>query len=413
MIARTQPPTPDIDPISVDRLTSYIEQALLQTPELRHVWVCGEVSSATHHPSGIYFNLKDKVGRASLPAVIWKSQIPELATKPQIGIEVLAFGKIAIYAPHGKYQFQVQQVLPLGEGLQALKLQQLRQRLSAEGLFDKERKQPLPTQPQTIAVITSPTAAAWGDIRRTLLSRYPGVLVLFSPATVQGESAPQSISRAIDRVILDGRAEVVILARGGGSIEDLSCFNSEIVVRAIAECPIPIVTGIGHERDQSLADLAADLSAATPTAAAILIVPDLADLADEHRDRVERLRGAMQRVLIERQYQLNQLRIRCERIRPDRQLELETARIERLTQRLKLAIAGRLQTAQQEQLRLTERLNAIDPRLVLQRGYALIRQQDGAIVRDSANLLVGEDLSIQFGQSQAKVRVIEIDGKED
>jgi exodeoxyribonuclease VII large subunit len=216
-----------------------------------------------------------------------------------------------------------------------------------------------------------------------------------------------------NRVTLDGRAKVVILARGGGSIEDLSCFNSEIVVRAIAECPIPIVTGIGHERDQSLADLAADLPAATPTAAAILVVPDLADLADEHRDRVERLRGAMQRVLIERQYQLNQLRIRCERIRPDRQLELETARIERLTQRLKLAIAGRLQTAQQEQLRLTERLNAIDPRLVLQRGYALIRQHHGAIVRDSASLLVGEDLSIQFGQGQAKVRVVEIDGKED
>jgi hypothetical protein len=115
MIAQTKFPTLNIDPISVDRLTSYIEQALLQTPELRQVWVCGEVSSATHHPSGIYFNLKDKVGRASLPAVIWKSQIPELATKLQIGIEVLAFGKIAIYAPHGKYQFQVQQVLPLGE----------------------------------------------------------------------------------------------------------------------------------------------------------------------------------------------------------------------------------------------------------------------------------------------------------
>jgi exodeoxyribonuclease VII large subunit len=407
------PTTPGTDPVSVDRLTSYIEQALLQTPELRQVWVCGEVSSATHHPSGIYFNLKDKVGKASLPAVIWKSQIPELETKPQIGIEVLAFGKIAVYAPHGKYQFQVQQVLPLGEGLQALKLQKLKQRLSAEGLFDLECKQPLPTQPQTIAVITSPTAAAWGDIRRTLLSRYPGVFVLFSPATVQGEAAPQSIERAIDRVVLDGRAEVVILARGGGSIEDLSCFNSEIVVRAIAECPIPIVTGIGHERDQSLADLAADLQAATPTAAAILIVPDLEDLADEHSDRVERLRGAMQRVLIDQQSQLKQLRIRCERIRPDRQLELETARIERLSQRLKLAIAGRLQTAQQEQLRLTERLNAIDPRLVLQRGYALIRQHNGAIVRDSASLEMGEELSIQFGQGQAKVRVIEIDGKED
>jgi exodeoxyribonuclease VII large subunit len=183
---------PDIDPISIDRLTSYIEQALLQTPQLRQVWVTGEVSSATHHPSGIYFNLKDKVGKAVLPAVVWKSQIPELETKPQVGMEVLAFGRIAVYAPHGKYQFQVQQVLPMGEGLQALKLQKLKQRLSAEGLFDREHKRSLPTQPQIIAVVTSPTAAAWGDIRRTLLSRYPGVFVLFSPATVQGEAAPQS-----------------------------------------------------------------------------------------------------------------------------------------------------------------------------------------------------------------------------
>lgn len=188
---------PDIDPISIDRLTSYIEQALLQTPQLQQVWVSGEVSSATHHPSGIYFNLKDKVGKAILPAVVWKSQISELETKPQVGMEVLALGRIAVYAPHGKYQFQVQQVLPIGEGLQALKLQKLKQRLSAEGLFDRERKQPLPTQPQIIAVVTSPTAAAWGDIRRTLLSRYPGVLVLLSPATVQGEAAPQSIERAI------------------------------------------------------------------------------------------------------------------------------------------------------------------------------------------------------------------------
>jgi exodeoxyribonuclease VII large subunit len=152
---------PDIDPISIDRLTSYIEQALLQTPQLRQVWVTGEVSSATHHPSGIYFNLKDKVGKAVLPAVVWKSQIPELETKPQVGMEVLAFGRIAVYAPHGKYQFQVQQVLPMGEGLQALKLQKLKQRLSAEGLFDRERKRSLPTQPQIIAVVCTNKPSEW------------------------------------------------------------------------------------------------------------------------------------------------------------------------------------------------------------------------------------------------------------
>ena len=184
---------PDLDPISIDRLTRYIEQALLQTPQLRQVWVSGEISSASFHPSGIYFTLKDKLGKASLPAVVWKSQIPELETKPQAGMEVLAFGTISVYAPHGKYQFQVQQVLPLGEGLQALRLQRLKQRLSTEGLFDLERKQPLPTHPQTIGVVTSSTAAAWGDIQRVLRSRYPGVLVLLSPATVQGETAPKSI----------------------------------------------------------------------------------------------------------------------------------------------------------------------------------------------------------------------------
>ena len=403
----------ELDPISIDRLTSYIEQALLQTPQLRQVWVSGEVSSATHHPSGIYFTLKDKVGKAALPAVVWKSQIPDLETKPQLGMEVLALGKIAVYAPHGKYQFQVQQVLPMGEGLQALKLQKLKQRLSAEGLFDRERKQPLPAQPQTIAVVTSPTAAAWGDIRRTLRSRYPGVLVLLSPATVQGETAPQSIERAIERVTLDGRAEAIVLARGGGAIEDLSCFNSEIVVRAISECSIPVVTGIGHERDESLADLVADVTMATPTAAATVVVPALTDLAAEHAARVERLRGAMQRVLIDRQSQLDRLRIRCGQIKPDRQLELERERTYRLCQRLKLAIAGRLQIARQEQLRLTERLSALDPHQVLQRGYALVRDRDEAIVRDSNNLAIGAELSIQFGNGRTTVRVVEINGKKD
>jgi exodeoxyribonuclease VII large subunit len=403
----------NLEPVSIDRLTSYIERALLQTPELSQVWVSGEVSSATYHPAGIYFNLKDKVGKSALPAVVWKSQIPELEAKPQVGMEVLAFGKIAVYAPHGKYQFQVQQVLPMGEGLQALKLQKLKQRLSAEGLFDRSRKQSLPTHPQTIAVVTSLTAAAWGDIRRTLISRYPGVRVLLSPATVQGESAPQSIARAIDRVALDRRAEVLILARGGGAIEDLSCFNSEIVVRAISECSIPVVTGIGHERDESLADLAADVTMPTPTAAATIVVPALADLAAEHAAVVERLRGAMQRVLIKRQSQLSQLRSGCERIKLDRQLELERERTCRLCQRLKLAIAGRLQTARQEQLQLTARLNALDPRLVLQRGYALVRDNNEEIVRDRDNLAIGAELSLQFDNGRVKVRVVEIDGKKD
>ena len=403
----------DLDPISIDGLTRYIEQALLATPQLRQVWVSGEVSSATHHPSGIYFTLKDKVGKAALPAVVWKSQIPELETKPQVGTEVLVFGKIAVYAPHGKYQFQAQQVLPLGEGLQALRLQRLKQRLAAEGLFDRERKRALPAYPQTIAVVTSPTAAAWGDIERSLLARNPGVLVLFSPATVQGENAPTSIERAISRVAIDGRAEVLILARGGGASEDLSCFNSEIVVRAIAECPVPVVTGIGHDRDESLADLVADARATTPTAAAMLVVPDLQDEIDAHLGRIDRLQVAMQRVAIERQSQLDRLRLRCERIKPDRQLALEIDRLNGLQQRLQRAIAAKLQIVSQQQSHLRERCQTLDPRLVLQRGYALVRQTNGTLVRDSDRLVVGEELAIQLGRGRVKVSVIEVDrGKE-
>lgn len=213
-----------------------------------------------------------------------------------------------------------------------------------------------------------------------------------------------------NRVILDGRAEVLILARGGGATEDLSCFNSEIVVRAIAECPIPIVTGIGHERDEFLADLAADVRATTPTAAAMMVVPDLEDLVDDHLERIDRVRATIQRVLIERRNQLSQLRVRCERINPERQLELEANRLRGLQQRLRRAIVGRLQSAQKEQLHLRERCQALDPRLVLQRGYALVRQNNGEIVRDTEGLVIGAELSVQFSKGQAKLRVVEIDG---
>ena len=194
---------------------------------------------------------------------------------PAVGEQIIVLGSIRLYPARGEYQLSVWQAIPAGVGLQALRFQQLKNRLTAEGLFDDERKQPLPTHPQTIAVVTSPTAAAWGDIQKTLKSRYPGLQVLFSPATVQGEQAPNSIAKAIQRVEKDGRAEVLILGRGGGAVEELACFNDERVVRAIAECSIPIITGIGHQRDESLADLAADASVHTPTAAAEIVVPSL------------------------------------------------------------------------------------------------------------------------------------------
>jgi exodeoxyribonuclease VII large subunit len=188
--------------------------------QLRQVWVTGEVSSASRYRSGLFFTLQDPDAKAAINCVVWNSQIPKLATLPAPGDQLIILGKIHVHPQRGSYQLIGWQVLPAGEGLRALRYRQLRNQLEAEGLFDPQRKQSLPRHPQTIAVVTSPQAAAWGDIQRTLRRRYAGLHVLFSPALVQGDQAPASIVNAIRRVVRDGRAEVLIVSRGGGAIED-------------------------------------------------------------------------------------------------------------------------------------------------------------------------------------------------
>ena len=197
-----------------------------------------------------------------------------------------------------------------------------------------------------------------------------------------------------------------------GAVEDLSCFDSEIVVRAIAECSIPVVTGIGHERDESLADLVADVRAATPTTAAAVTVPTLEDLIDQHRRRVTQVRVTIAKVISKRQDRLKRLRLRCDRIKPDRQFKLERDRVNLIKQRLKRAIIARIQIAQVEQLSLREQCQALDPRLVLQRGYAVVRQQQGEIVRDANMLTVGDELSVQLGKGEVQVKIIEVHNNE-
>ncbi|HEY9812652.1 MAG TPA: exodeoxyribonuclease VII large subunit, partial [Candidatus Sericytochromatia bacterium] len=208
--------------LSVGGLTSYIQDLLEQDEQLRQVWVIGEVSSTNKHRSGVFFTLQDPQTKAAISCVTWSSQQDQLIQQPVAGEQLIVLGSIRIYPQRGQYQLTVWQALPAGEGLQALRYKQLRNRLEAEGLFAKERKRSLPIHPQTIAVVTSPQAAAWGDIQKTLRRRYPGLRVLFSPAIVQGEQAPASIVSAIERVVRDGRAEVIILARGGGAVEELA-----------------------------------------------------------------------------------------------------------------------------------------------------------------------------------------------
>ncbi len=394
--------------LSVGGLTDYIQALLSQDDQLYQVWVTGEVSSLFRHRSGLFFTLQDPDGKAALSCVIWNSEMEQLATLPVLGEQLIVLGRVGVHPPKGQYQLVVWQALPAGEGLRSLRYRQLRDRLEAEGLFDSERKRILPRHPQIVAVVTSPQAAAWGDIQRTLRHRYPGLQVLFSPALVQGDQAPDSIATAIDRVGRDGRAEVLILSRGGGATEDMACFNDERVMRAIVTCPIPVIAGIGHQRDESLADLVADVCAHTPTAAAEQAVPQLSALYTEHRDRTQQLQGAVRYHLELATHQLHQLKVRLQPRLIDRHLQQQKRSLSQLRQRLHHATTHRTQQATQQLQFLSQKLVAIDPQAVLRRGYALVRQENGNIARSTSALTVGTELHIHLSQGQLKVRVTEV-----
>ncbi|MGG6294787.1 exodeoxyribonuclease VII large subunit [Leptolyngbya sp. AN02str] len=393
--------------LSVGGLTAYIQALIEQDVQLQQIWVTGEVSSANHHRSGLFFTLQDPNGDASIHCIIWNSHLDRVVAMPAPGEQIVVLGRLNLYPQRGSYQLMVWQVLPGGEGLRALRLRQVRQRLEAEGMFAPERKRSLPSHPQTIAVVTSPQAAAWGDIQRTLRHRYPGLRVLLSPAQVQGEQAPESIVQAIARVEQDGRADVLIVSRGGGAVEDLACFNDERVVRAIALCSIPIVAGIGHQRDESLADLAADVCAHTPTAAAELVVPRLADLCYHHVERVLALQRATEYQLGHTQERLQRLRERLYRLNLVQQLQQRQQAIAWLRQQLIRSTNQRVQQATQHCHLLRQTLQTLDPKAVLQRGYALVRAEQGSIVRSAAEVVPDQVLWVQLAEGQIKAHVLE------
>jgi exodeoxyribonuclease VII large subunit len=394
--------------LSVAGLTTYIQALLEQNDQLQQVWVTGEVSSASRYRSGLFFTLQDPDAQAAISCVVWNNQLGKLVTQPVQGEQLILLGRIHVHPQRGSYQLVIWQALPAGEGLRALRYRQLRHRLDAEGLFDPQRKRLLPLHPQTIAVVTSPQAAAWGDIQRTLKRRYPGLHVLFSPALVQGDQAPASIVQAIDRVNRDGRAEVLILSRGGGAIEDMACFNDERVVRSIATCPIPVVSGIGHQRDESLADLVADVCAHTPTAAAELVVPRLSDVYAVHQERINNLHQALKQQISNAYDQLHRLGERLHRLQVNRQIRQETQAIVWMRQRLIQQTNQQMQQATQHCQMLRQKLNTLDPEAVLRRGYAVVRQTDGSLARSADQLIPGQTLQVRLPQGQITVQILDV-----
>ncbi len=368
------------------------------------VWVGGEISNFRAHGSGhFYFRLKD--ARSQIAAVMYRSANQTLPFRPRDGLDVIVRGRVSIYEMRGDLQLSVDWMEPRGLGGLQLALQQLKERLAAEGLFDDARKRPLPTWPRVVGVVTALTGAAIHDIVTTVRERMPSTRIVLRPVRVQGVGAGGEVVAAITDLNRLPEIEVIIVGRGGGSLEDLWAFNEERVARAVARCPVPVVSAVGHEVDVTLADLVADRRAATPTAAAMLVVPDRRELA-AHLDREgARLAAGLRSYLRRRAAQVDAL---AGRLRDPREsLALQKRRVDDLADRSERALHGLLRLARQHLRGAGERLQALSPLACLERGYAIARRADGRVVRAAHEVAPNDRLTLQFREGTARVRVEE------
>ncbi len=433
----------------VRRITYLIEE---EFPE--PIWVEGEITNLRRQPQSghMYFSLMDADTRAQIQAVWFQSRQSPNAGELKDGQRVRVWGEIGTYEPRSEYQIRVWKVEPAGRGALLEALERLKKKLAAEGLFDPARKRSLPRLPRGVGVVTSPTGAALRDIVRTIRRRFPNMRIVVAPCRVQGQEAPAEIVRALGLVGRCAAVDVVIVARGGGSVEDLWAFNDEAVVRAVAACPLPVVSGVGHETDETLTDFAADLRASTPTAAAELVVPDRSELErevaqwsrrlsrslqharDVYRERLHRARNslhyAVERSVGQRRERVTRLQDRLRhrvqdrmarwrqhwddlgrrarealRVRASRARErLQAYPVERLS-----AAVGRIISGQRSALGLIDaRLRSLDPREVLRRGYSITQRADGRVVTSVTLARTGEFLVtfVRDGRIESTVQAV-------
>jgi exodeoxyribonuclease VII large subunit len=392
--------------LTVTDLTRYLRQVLESDPVLQDVWVNGEISNLSRPSSGhVYFTLKD--AGAALKCVIWRSTMLKLRIDLQSGMAVEAHGQVSLYERDGAYQLYVDAVRPAGEGRLYQEFMRLKARLEAEGLFEEERKRGLPERPRRIGIVTSPTGAALQDMLNTLQRRYPLVEVVIAGAAVQGVEAPPEIVRAIRALNQMHGIDVILLARGGGSMEDLWAFNDERVVRAIVDSRVPVVCGVGHETDFTLADFAADRRAPTPTGAAVMVTPDVADLKINLRGLVERLNTVPVALLENYRVRLDGLNARMKYASPVSRLRSDRQRLDDLLNRLQRAAGADLQLRSARQAAIFARLQGLNPLAVLKRGYALVQSQ-GVVIRHSADLAAGKEIQVRMADGEVDATVTEI-----
>lgn len=412
---------------SVTRLNNEIKDLLDAVPGYRNLLVQGEISNYKAHSSGHhYMTLKDE--GASINAVIFRSDAMRLKFRLENGMKVIVRARVSSFPRTGQVQLYISEVIPDGAGALNLAFEQLKRKLQAEGLFDPAHKKPIPSCPQRIALVTSPTGAAVRDMIRILGRRWPLAKVTLYPAQVQGQGAAESIARALMLANAIGEADVILCGRGGGSMEDLWAFNEEVVARAIYDSAIPVISAVGHEPDVTIADFAADLRAPTPSGAAELAVPDRAEYALSVRTLDTRLRTAAHKQLQIRHQRLTALQERLELRTPAKYIAEKRLLLDQMADRLCAALPARLTREEQKLTVLRQRLlaagqgglhrrrlcfaqtvatlDAISPLRVLARGYAVATKgRRGAVVTDAAALKAGDTLHIRFAKGAADCRV--------
>ncbi len=368
---------------TVSELTGRIKEVIEEGVGYEYIWVVGEISNFRgNYTSGHwYFSLKDEDSQIS--AVCFRGMNQFIKFRPENGMEVICCGQVSVYEKQGVYQINVRYIEPKGVGAQALALEQLKERLLAEGLFAQERKRPLPFLPQEIGVVTSPTGAAIRDILKVLARRFPNLHVLISPTRVQGEEAPKDIVKALGRLYQIAGVDLIIVARGGGSKEDLWAFNEEIVAREIYNSPVPVISAVGHEIDITISDLVADLRASTPSMAAEIAVREKSKLIQELNDLRERTVFGLKKLV-----------------------ESYTKDIFRIQSELGRFIQIKLDASVSELRAFSGKLDALSPLKVLERGYSITYKLPiMTVIKESKELKTGDKVSVRFHRGKAKCLV--------
>lgn len=393
---------------SVTDLTRYVRELLEGDHNLADIWVSGEVSNLSQPRSGhLYFTLKD--ASTSIKCVMWRNAVGKLRFLPRDGDAVEVHGHISVYEASGTYQLYGDALRLAGEGALYQEYLRLKALLEAEGLFDEERKRPIPMWPARIGIVTSPTGAALHDMLNTLRRRYPLVEVIVAPTQVQGIQAPRGIVQALEQ-LNEQKPDLILVARGGGSIEDLWAFNDEAVTRAIANSPTPVITGIGHETDFTLSDFAADLRAPTPTAAAELAVPDRLELSEVNAELRRGLARAFIALTAAERWSLQDAAYQLRQLSPQNRIRTGRQWVDSLAHRMGKALTYKTQLTRIQLDGMRSQLASLNPYAILQRGFSVVSKANGEVVRSTTQVSTGDQLTVRVADGSFSTKVTK-DGK--